>query len=268
MSGTGTLGHRFLITESGAYAAYVENCSKTAMKVTGTAAFSQEHAAEPMDTGRKDTASAEMTSACGFRLTGKEEHGVGIQRQGILLGADNVLEMTVECPLLGEDEKKMALQIFIDYQQVPFAVDGNIYDTYYMEAKEDFSTTKKLVLAGDFDRSVDHKITALLWNDLQVPGERVRVCYHLSGSQKPQKTLVFLTIGQRQAAVNDKAFLLFEKTMPNQVLCGELEMTAPDEPGEYDVSAWVVYDPYGESGEQTAAGNMEGSPRFKLCVEK
>ena len=132
VSGTGTLGHRFLITESGAYAAYVENCSKTAMKVTGTAAFSQEHAAEPMDTGRKDTASAEMTSACGFRLTGKEEHGVGIQRQGILLGADNVLEMTVECPLLGEDEKKMALQIFIDYQQVPFAVDGNIYDTYYM----------------------------------------------------------------------------------------------------------------------------------------
>ena len=124
------------------------------------------------------------------------------------------------------------------------------------------------MLAGDFDRSVDHKITALLWNDLQVPGERVRVCYHLSGSQKPQKTLVFLTIGQRQAAVNDKAFLLSEKTMPNQVLCGELEMTAPDEPGEYDVSAWAVYDPYGESGEQTAAGNMEGSPRFKLCVEK
>lgn len=339
LSGTGTLGHTFRITQGGTYAVYVENCSQTSMNVSGTAAFVSGAAVRSADSQNVSMVSdknGDVVSQCGFALTGEEKRGEGITPEGILLGKENQLNLMVQVPLMGEEHKKMSVQIFLDYHQIPFIVDGKTYDTYYIEAWNDISLTKQITLAADIDRSVDHKITALLLNDLQagagellyvvgngirmdallicdekkgrllrpeaayeteykeyeeisggifltletgedkrrIPddvihaksGEKVKVYYHLAGSAQAKEALVFLNIGEKQAKVNGKDFLLFQDMAEDRVLYGELEMTAPMEVGRYDVSAWVVYNPYGEI--EGCGQSVEGSPRFTLCVEK
>lgn len=343
ITGTGALGHTFRITQNGTYAAYVENCSQTSMNVSGTAAFVSGASVRSADSLNAFMATSMVSdknntavSECSFALIGKEERGEGITPEGILLGKDNQLTLKVQVPLMGEEHKKIAVQIFLDYHQIPFTVDGKTYDTYYMEAWNDISFTKEITLAADIDRSVDHKITALLFNDLQAgagellymigngtqvdallicdekkgqlvrpktayetayqeyegisggifltlekgeekiripddtihvgPGETVKVYYHLAGAAQAKEALVFLTIGEKQVIVNGKDFLLFQEPAKNRVLYGELEMIAPMEPGKYDVSAWVVYNPYGET--DGIGQSVEHSPRFTLCVEK
>ena len=339
ITGTGTLVHQFQVTESGTYAAYVENCSQTSMNVSGTAAFVSGATVHHIDTPNTSMVSAKKESVgseCSYRLTGKEERGEGITPQGILLENDNQLQLTVEAPLGGEEHKLMSVQIFLDYLQIPFIVDGKTYDTYYIEAWEDISVTKQITLVADIDRSVDHKITVLVLNDLQAgagdllylirngggidqllicddkkddiirpnaayetaykeyeeisggifltlekgenkrlipegvihakPGEKVKVYYHLAGSRQTNEALVFLNIGEKQAKVNGKDFLLFQETKKDKVYYGELEMIAPMEPGKYDVSAWVVYNPFGEM--ESFMQSIDGSPRFTLSVEK
>lgn len=101
-------------------------------------------------------------------LTGREERGKGVLPPGIETGEDNELNLVVECLVRDMDRRKMAVQILVDYVQVPFIVDGERYDTYYIESEDDISILKKIYLDTDIDRSVDHKITVLLINDLQV----------------------------------------------------------------------------------------------------
>lgn len=110
---------------------------------------------------------AEKENGYLMRLTGKEERGEGIVPQGIVIGEDNELDLLVESVVMGVETRRMAIQILVDYQQVPFIVDGKMYDTYYIEAHDNFSMSKKIKLVMDIERNVDHKITTLLINDLQ-----------------------------------------------------------------------------------------------------
>lgn len=88
--------------------------------------------------------------------------------EDIKIGEDNELDLVVECLVKDTDTRKMAVQILVDYEQVPLIVDGERYDTYYIESEDNVSVSKTIKLDLDLDRSVDHKITALLMNDLQV----------------------------------------------------------------------------------------------------
>jgi len=356
ISGTGTLVHQFQVTESGTYAVYVENCSQTSMRVSGTAAFvntavirntDTQNVPEVSDTGDwresvlTGNASAvydkgNMVSQCGLGLTGKEKQDEEGMPQYILLGRDNQLRLMVKAPLGEEEQKKVSVQIFLDYRQIPFIIDGKTYDTYYIEGREDIDLTKQITLAADIDRNVDHKITVLLLNDLQAsagellyqigngaqidkllvcdekkdklihpeveyetayqeyeeifggifltlekdgskklipggvihakPGEKVRVYYHLGGASQNGEALMFLNIGENQAKLNGKDFLLFQETAKDRVLYGELEMTAPMEAGSYDVFACAVYHPFG--GDESPVQTVECSQRFTLSVEK
>lgn len=293
------------------------------------------NAAEAPAKAAEDRIRVPAGSAYYMRLTGEEERGENIVPQGIVLGEDNELNFEAGVTA-GADKERMALQVLIDYKQVPLIVDGETYDTYYMEAQDNIPIAKKIKLAADIDRSVDHKITALLLYGLQVPaadadsytmdnavamdellicdekkdnlirsdaayetdyreyeeisggifltleededkraipgsvihakpGENVQVYYHLSGFTQSGETLVFLNIGEKQANINGKDFLLFWEDCADRVLYGKLEMTAPTEEGKYEVSAWAVSNPYSGSVEGSMIG---GSPRFTLCVEK
>lgn len=100
------------------------------------------------------------------------------------------------------------------------------------------------------------------------PGEMVKVYCHLAEFSQSDETLVFLNIGEKQAKVNGKDFLLFRQEQPYHELVTTLEMIAPMEEGKYEVSAWAVSNPYGQIEEPTGIQSIEGSPRFTLCVEK
>ena len=101
-------------------------------------------------------------------VNGNEKRGEGIAPKAIQLGDENELKIVIESVVKNTDTRKMALQILVDYIQVPFVVDGKVYDTYYIEAEDNFSLTKQIQLAADLDRTVDHKIVIMLINDLQV----------------------------------------------------------------------------------------------------
>jgi hypothetical protein len=96
----------------------------------------------------------------GMRLNGQE----GLGSKFIILGQDNELKVVVE----SGGPRKMAVQILIDYVQVPIIVDGESYYSYYIETDGNISLTKIIKLDTDIDMSVNHKITALLLNDLQL----------------------------------------------------------------------------------------------------
>lgn len=100
-------------------------------------------------------------------LIGSEERGK-IQAPGIEMGESNELNLVVECIVKDMDRRKMAFLVLVDYKQAPLIVDGKKCDTYYIEAEDNVSISKTILLDMDIDRSVDHKITALLINDLQV----------------------------------------------------------------------------------------------------
>ncbi len=97
-------------------------------------------------------------------LEGRDERG----GPDIEIGEDNELNLVVECVVKDTDTRKMAFQILVDYEQVPLIVDGERYDTYYIETQDNISVAKTIKLDMNIDQSVDHKITALLINDLQV----------------------------------------------------------------------------------------------------
>ena len=56
-------------------------------------------------------------------------------------------------------ERKMAVQVFIDYVQVPILVDGQKYFTYMVDADEHFSETFCFQLRDKISESVNHKAT-------------------------------------------------------------------------------------------------------------
>lgn len=81
----------------------------------------------------------------------------------ILIDESNEIKVIVE----STGKRKMAVQVLIDYVQVPLVVDNQTCDSYYIETEDNISLTKQIKLDIDIDRSVDHKITIILLNDLQ-----------------------------------------------------------------------------------------------------
>lgn len=62
----------------------------------------------------------------------------------------------------GDDNRQLAVQIFIDYVQVPIVVDGVTYDTFFIDADEKFSLEYAFQFANEIDTSKNHKILGIL----------------------------------------------------------------------------------------------------------
>lgn len=61
----------------------------------------------------------------------------------------------------GED-RQIAVQIFIDYIQVPMIIEGETYQTFFVDADKSFSKEFCFQIAETLDESVDHKIMAAM----------------------------------------------------------------------------------------------------------
>ena len=59
-------------------------------------------------------------------------------------------------------KRKFAIQIFIDYVQVPIKINGKEYYTFYVEADENFSKEYKFNFIEKIDYSIDHKMMAIM----------------------------------------------------------------------------------------------------------
>ncbi len=233
-------------------------------------------------------------------------------------------------------ERKMAVQVFIDYVQVPILVDGQEYFTYMVDTDEHFSETFCFRLRDKISESVNHKATVAmtayadknemdaedevtvdsrslaydmilvfdeenelatdtlydyeeareLYKDmysgliintdmeefkrkspprsLEVkPGEKIKLSYHTGGFDDCQEVLVILSLGMEQIPVNGQNFIKC-KVGEGNLFNGILEITAPEEEGRYDLTGWVIKDPFSEfAGELVPLCDM---PRFTIDV--
>ncbi|WP_242652585.1 hypothetical protein [Desulfofarcimen acetoxidans] len=59
-------------------------------------------------------------------------------------------------------ERELSLQIFVDYKQVPIILDDVEYDTFIIQADENFSEAYQFKLATPVDTSINHTLLAIL----------------------------------------------------------------------------------------------------------
>lgn len=58
--------------------------------------------------------------------------------------------------------RTLALQVFVDYQQVPIKIDGIEYGSYLIEADENYAETISFNISSGVNTSMNHKMTVVL----------------------------------------------------------------------------------------------------------
>lgn len=248
-------------------------------------------------------------------------------------GNDNLYFMIENA---GED-RQIAVQIFIDYIQVPIIIEGETYQTFFVDADKSFSKEFCFQIAETLDESVDHKIMAamtvysdkhvkdseleyttngysialdavldiagntdqfimnklynyenpresykdmwygvLINTELQdfkrrVPNkeivaqknERKDFVYHVGGYDDCTEALVILCMGMAQVDVNQQKYMLF-KLEKGKIQDGLVTITMPDEQGSYDLTGWIIKNPFSE--EKTEINSVSDTWRFTINV--
>ena len=236
----------------------------------------------------------------------------------------------------GEDWQ-IAVQIFIDYIQVPMIIEGETYQTFFVDADKSFSKEFCFQIAETLDESVDHKIMAamtvysdkhvkdseleyttngysialdavldiagntdqfimnklynyenpresykdmwygvLINTELQdfkrrVPdkeiiaqkNERKDFVYHVGGYDDCTEALVILCMGMEQVDVNQQKYMFF-KLEKGKIQDGLVTITMPDEQGSYDLTGWIIKNPFSE--EKTEINSVSDTWRFTINV--
>ena len=109
----------------------------------------------------------------------------------------------------------------------------------------------------DFKRTMPKKeITA-------APNETITFSYHAGGYEECEEVIILLSLGMQQIPVNGQDFLIC-KTEDGMISNGTFTITAPSEPGLYELTGWIIDDPYTVK-EQLIP--MSAMPRFTLRVE-
>lgn len=235
-------------------------------------------------------------------------------------------------------KRKMAIQIFIDYVQVPILIDDQEYFTYIIDADDKFSEELCFKLSNEIDESINHKIMAIMTasadineihrddkrtsnaysiaydmileldsNDKQVlmtdktydyeearyiyrdmwegliinsdleefkrklpqksievkPNEEIELQYHVGGYSDCQEVLIILSLDMKQIEANAQKYLKCN-VADGEIHNGILKINAPDEAGLYDLTGWVIKDPFSESAPQYFP--LSAMPRFTINV--
>lgn len=103
---------------------------------------------------------ADNTNGYAFGLDTKSSYQ--IQEDGIYELETNKSPMYFSVESAGDAERELAVQIFVDYVQVPIIIDGKAYDTFFIDATEKFSQIYEFRFAEDIDMSKNHKILGIL----------------------------------------------------------------------------------------------------------
>ncbi len=230
--------------------------------------------------------------------------------------------------------REIAIQIFIDYEQIPIIVDGKEYLTYYVNADPNFSREYSFQFGKEIDETVNHKMLAAmtvssninakdlegrasysyslaydemlvfdkeqsviadtsdyvkpekeyqdLWQGLLInddveefkrtipekelrckPGEELELQYHIGGYKDCEEVLMVLAVDMKQIQINGQDYLKFKETEKN-ILNGTIKIKAPEKPGLYEFTGWVVKNPF--SQEKPEVIPSDAAPRFTINV--
>lgn len=235
------------------------------------------------------------------------------------------------------EPRKMAVQIFIDYIQVPIVIEGEEYVTFFIDADESFSQEYSFVIGQEIDESVDHKIMAVLTAsadrnakdlggdytvneysiaydeildlkgnedqtisdstyDYEEPGEsyeamwygliinddikefkrslppkeitaeagaEIELQYHVGGYEDCQEVLMLLSLDMQQIQMNDQDYFRC-KVEKGEIVSDTFTIKAPSEPGAYDLTGWVIKDPFSQEAPEFFP--LDAAYRFTVNV--
>lgn len=97
------------------------------------------------------------------------------------------------------------------------------------------------------------------------PNEKITLAYRAGNYEVSEDAVVILLVDWTQQNINGTPFLYLENN-PGYVGYGTLEFCAPTEAGEYEITAFIVADPYGLKGDKNFRMH-DTSYRFTLIVE-
>lgn len=212
-------------------------------------------------------------------------------------------------------KRKFAIQIFIDYVQVPIKINGKEYYTFYVEADENFSKEYKFNFIEKIDYSIDHKMMAIMtassdlhakdiegkyptneysiaydivlssnkenklsidetqydkvyneykdsWYGLiinddiknltrKIPskeikvkaGEKFDLQYQVGGYTDCEESIIVVSLGMEQILINNQYFVKCQ-TKNKNIVSGIITITAPKEEGLYELTGWVIKNPF------------------------
>lgn len=97
------------------------------------------------------------------------------------------------------------------------------------------------------------------------PGEKVFLAYRAGNYENANDILFVVLVDWKQQSVNNSDFL-YVKNKPGYISYGTIEFTAPLEPGEYEITAFVVDQPFSLKDSDTFHTH-DTAYRFTLTVE-
>ena len=109
----------------------------------------------------------------------------------------------------------------------------------------------------DFKRRVPNKEIVAQKN------ERKDFVYHVGGYDDCTEALVILCMGMEQVDVNQQKYMLF-KLEKGKIQDGLVTITMPDEQGCYDLTGWIIKNPFSE--EKTEINSVSDTWRFTINV--
>lgn len=95
-------------------------------------------------------------------------------------------------------------------------------------------------------------------------GEEFALQYQVGGYEDSNEVVVIIAIGLRQTAINGQDYIVC-KTEDGALVYGTANLTAPTEPGDYEVMGWVITSPF--SGDVSDYLPLDATYRFTLHVE-
>ena len=109
----------------------------------------------------------------------------------------------------------------------------------------------------DFKRRVPNKEIIAQKN------ERKDFVYRVGGYDDCTEALVILCMGMEQVDVNQQKYMLF-KLEKGKIQDGLVTITMPDEQGCYDLTGWIIKNPFSE--EKTEINSVSDTWRFTINV--
>ena len=112
-------------------------------------------------------------------------------------------------------------------------------------------------MVNDYDLNVPNKEIIAQKN------ERKDFVYHVGGYDDCTEALVILCMGMEQVDVNQQKYMLF-KLEKGKIQDGLVTITMPDEQGCYDLTGWIIKNPFSE--EKTEINSVSDTWRFTINV--
>lgn len=141
------------------------------------------------------------------------------------------------------------------------------------------------MIGQEIDESVDHKITAVLTasadrkakdlggdytvNEYSIAYDEIldlkeiELQYHVGGYEDCQEALILLSLDMQQIQMDHQDYLRY-KVEKGEIVSDTFTIKAPSEPGAYDLTGWVIKDPF--SAEAPEFVPLDAAYRFTVNV--